>query len=213
MNLQKQNQGNVIQIVKKMFKFFNMNRFNWLTLWILLKVLRVNYCDLPLSVVVHRHIYVNVSSEITHWKLDRNDPLVVPIKVVSVGCKSRSQGKEKVFIMQVMPLGIKVDPTLIVTKLFCLVAYVGHRVKIYMCRLSKLRGNGEIWALPKLLKWSLLVARNNFRNYAPSMKWVLSDTFVNFCSSGKAVSGSTWHFPLVSNHGPSCFISCLLLLW
>jgi len=68
------------------------------------KVLRVSYCDRPLSVVVRRRpscvvrfpscvvrklFYLNIfSSETTHWiltKLQRNDPWVVPYQNCSNG--------------------------------------------------------------------------------------------------------------------------------
>ena len=60
------------------------------------KVLRVSYCDRPLSVVVRRAscvvrklFYLNIfSSETTHWtltKLHRNDPWVVPYQSCSNG--------------------------------------------------------------------------------------------------------------------------------
>jgi len=56
--------------------------------FIFYKVLRVSYCDRPLSVVRHcassvvrKLFYLNISFETTHWiltKLHRNDPWVVP---------------------------------------------------------------------------------------------------------------------------------------
>jgi len=60
------------------------------------KVLRVSYCDRPLSVVrrrascvVRKLFYLNIfSSETTHWiltKLHRNDPWVVPYQSCSNG--------------------------------------------------------------------------------------------------------------------------------
>ena len=52
------------------------------------KVLRVSYCDRPLSVVVRKPFYLNISSETTHWiltKLHRNDPWVVPYQSCSNG--------------------------------------------------------------------------------------------------------------------------------
>ena len=72
------------------------------------KVLRVSYCDRPLSVVrrrpssvVRKLFYLNIfSSETTHWiltKLHRNDPWWSPTKVVQMvlnGCISRSWGQK-----------------------------------------------------------------------------------------------------------------------
>ena len=71
-------------------------------------MLRVSFCDRSLSVVVRRASFVvrklfywNIfSSKTAYWiltKLHRNDPWVVIVQIVPVGCISRSRGKKKGF--------------------------------------------------------------------------------------------------------------------